>query len=92
MSDFSIDIMDFGVSPLRNSFLSLDLSQSSVDSITSSCVNSDGFLPWQRHESGKNASFLSSSSGINPRPPCGSDNNGALKTSTLSSNGSNASL
>ena len=65
MSDFSIDIMDFGVSPLRNSFLSLDLSHSSEDSITSSCVNSDGFLPWQRHESGENASFLSLSSGLN---------------------------
>ncbi len=64
MSDFSIDIMDFGVSPLQNSFLSLDLSNG-VDSITSSCVNSEGFLPWQRHESGENASFSSLSSGLN---------------------------
>ena len=93
MSDLggSINIMDFGVSSRRNSLLSLD-SSSSLDSITSSCVDSDGFLPWKRHECRENASLLSSSLGLNPRPPCESNSDGALNKSALSSNRSDASL
>ena len=87
----SINIMDFGVSSRRNSLLSLD-SSSSLDSITSSCVDSDGFLPWKRHECRENASLLSSSLGLNPRPPCESNSDGALNKSALSSNRSDASL
>jgi hypothetical protein len=85
----SINIMDFGVSFRRNSVLSLDSSQSSVDSITSSCVDSDGFLPWRRHGSEDDAS---SSSSLYTHLPRGSNSDAALNKSTLPSNRSDASL
>ena len=77
----SINIMDFGVSFRRNSVLSLDSSQSSVDSITSSCVDSDGFLPWRRHESEDDAS---SSSSLYTHLPRGSNSDAALNKSNRS--------
>ena len=77
----SINIMDFGVSFRRNSVLSLDSSQSSVDSITSSCVDSDGFLPWRRHESEDDAS---SSSLLYTHLPRGSNSDAALNKSNRS--------
>ena len=91
MSDFSasINMMDFGVSSRRNSLFSLDASESSVDSITSSCVDSDGFLPWRRHGSRDDAS---SSSSLYTHLPRGSNSDGALNKSSLSSNRSDASL
>ena len=91
MSDFSasVNMMDFGVSSRRNSLFSLDASESSVDSITSSCVDSDGFLPWRRHGSRDDAS---SSSSLYTHLPRGSNSDGALNKSSLSSNRSDASL
>ena len=83
MSDFSasVNMMDFGVSSRRNSFFSLDASESSVDSITSSCVDSDGFLPWRRHESEDDAS---SSSSLYTHLPRGSNSDAALNKSNRS--------
>ncbi len=84
MSDFSasVNMMDSGVSSRRNSFFSLDASESSVDSIMSSCVDSDGFLPWRRHESEDDAS--SSLLLYNTHLPRGSNSNAALNKSNRS--------
>jgi hypothetical protein len=58
----SINIMDFGVDnwrrgSLHSSEMSEYMSESTLDvSLTSSCVDSEGFLPWRREESSQSLS------------------------------------
>ncbi|KAL3774609.1 hypothetical protein ACHAW5_009803 [Stephanodiscus triporus] len=83
----SVNIMDFGVDPRRPSFLvCLDSSVSSRSSVDSG--DEDVFLPWRRDASPSS----SLTSGPNHHPRRGSNNDGALKTSTLSSNPRDPSL
>jgi len=86
----SVNMMDFGVCiTMRNSVPSSESSRSSVVSLTGSCVDSDGFLPWRRHESEDD---VSSSSSLYTHLPRGSNSDAALNKSTLPSNRSDASL
>ena len=86
--------MDFGVDwRPASSTLSLERSlfATSVNSVTITSVDSDGFLPWGGHRRGSEVNSSLSSCGPNPQPPSGSNNDGALNKSALSSNQSDPS-